>query len=857
MSSDESADESEQTVVRRKKQFIKRRSAPKISTSDAPRGSTQRYPSPTQQVSRDTFEQVRPAAKMAALHIKEEEVSSECEESNTGYASQNTLSAERIERGDRSAGRRRETLLHPLEVERIIPAYDGKQSSARWIAKIEGYAQSYGWTSRSCLHYAHTRLTGTARKWFEAQDEGSLSWIRFKQLLLQAFPGYTNEAEVHFKLANRVRGKDEDAESFVYDVQRIAKEGNLSEEAIITYVVRNINDDKLQEHLISKDPRRCVDAVSCIQRFVRMRETVLPKPIVPMKKEMKLLPVRQSTAPDSEDSLKIPFVRRCFNCNELGHLSVNCPKTPKKSRCSKCGKVGHESSNCATSTSQLLQKSGPAQIRFLEGEQSTGEAHSTEEAYFLEVDEGSRLPVTMILGDRCRSSDALVDLGASVSVIKESMLPPGFDYDECKRRVFGISGSRLSVQGSFQTIVIVEDRVFKINVLVMASASMKANVDIILGRDFINGNGIGGVVFRREIREANYNTELMENAFGELDSTFCVIDQVEQIEDLDVGDSDETRQQKVRIEQIFAKNYTLRPKPKEPPIRMAVEVKLKEYKPYTQRPARLSFYENTELEKIVQDMLAKGIIRESNADDHCKVVLVKKKNNTFRMCVNFRPLNKLVIRDNYPMPVIDDLIVKLRNKRYFTALDLKNGYYHVDVNENSKKYLSFVVEGGQYEFNKLPFGFANSPAAFVRYIRKVLEPFIASGTVIVFIDDFMISTDTLEEHYEVLAAVLARLSDNHVKLQLNKCCFLKTALDYLGYNISHNAITPSAHHVQSVQSIPQPINAHALRRFMGLISYFRKFILNFNKIAQPLYELLKKDVPFVFDKRHVDAFVVV
>nr|XP_029716817.1 uncharacterized protein LOC115260084 [Aedes albopictus] len=319
-----------------------------------------------------------------------------------------------LKEADRSAGRRRETLLHPLEVERIIPAYDGKQSSARWIAKIEGYAQSYGWTSRSCLHYAHTRLTGTARKWFEAQDEGSLSWIRFKQLLLQAFPGYTNEAEVHFKLANRVRGKDEDAESFVYDVQRIAKEGNLSEEAIITYVVRNINDDKLQEHLISKDPRRCVDAVSCIQRFVRMRETVLPKPIVPMKKEMKLLPVRQSTAPDSEDSLKIPFVRRCFNCNELGHLSVNCPKTPKKSRCSKCGKVGHESSNCATSTSQLLQKSGPAHIRFLEGEQSTGEAHSTEEAYFLEVDEGSRLPVTMILGDRCRSSDALVDLGASV-----------------------------------------------------------------------------------------------------------------------------------------------------------------------------------------------------------------------------------------------------------------------------------------------------------------------------------------------------------------------------------------------------------------------------------------------------------
>ncbi|XP_058839595.1 uncharacterized protein LOC131695082 [Topomyia yanbarensis] len=112
-----------------------------------------------------------------------------------------------------------ETFLHPLEVERLIPPFNGKDgSSTGWINKIEGYAIVYGWSARSCLHYAHSRLTGTARKWFDAQEEATLSWERFKTSICRAFPSRLNEADVHFQMAKRIRMKGEDEESYVYDM---------------------------------------------------------------------------------------------------------------------------------------------------------------------------------------------------------------------------------------------------------------------------------------------------------------------------------------------------------------------------------------------------------------------------------------------------------------------------------------------------------------------------------------------------------------------------------------------------------------------------------------------------------------
>ncbi|XP_062707754.1 uncharacterized protein LOC109406092 isoform X1 [Aedes albopictus] len=223
------------------------------------------------------------------------------------------------------------------------------------------------------------------------------------------------------------------------------------------------------------------------------------------------------------------------------------------------------------------------------------------------------------------------------------------------------------------------------------------------------------------------------------------------------------------------------------------------------------------------------------------------------MCVNYKPLNRIVERNHFPMPVIEDRILKLQGKRYFSSLDLKNGFYHVELTEESKKYTSCVTNSGQYKFNRLPFGYANSPAMFVKYITKVLDPFIRDGRIVVFIDDMMIASKSVEEHLQTLSKVLQVLSDNHLELQLSKCHFLKTRTEYLGYDVKFNSSQPSDRHIESIREFPIPIDRRSLQRFLGLVNYFRKFISGFNILAAPLYDLLKEDREFVLTRNHLEA----
>ena len=252
--------------------------------------------------------------------------------------------------------------------------------------------------------------------------------------------------------------------------------------------------------------------------------------------------------------------------------------------------------------------------------------------------------------------------------------------------------------------------------------------------------------------------------------------------------------------------------------------------------------------------MQKEVIRESNSEYSSRVVLVKKKNNSYRMCINYRQLNKMVERNHFPLPVIEDIMVKLKSMKYFSSLDLKNGFYHVDVEESSRKYTAFVSENDQFEFNKLPFGFANSPSEFARYVSKVLGNLIRTKKVVVYMDDILVGTETIKEHLEMLKEVFITLCDNHVQLQMQKCCFVKTVIEYLGYMLSQDQITPSDKHIDAVKRYPVPMNHKSLQRFLGFISYFRKFINGFNKQASCLYDLMNQVDDYKFTRVHLSAF---
>lgn len=194
-----------------------------------------------------------------------------------------------------------------------------------------------------------------------------------------------------------------------------------------------------------------------------------------------------------------------------------------------------------------------------------------------------------------------------------------------------------------------------------------------------------------------------------------------------------------------------------------------------------------------------GIVRPNYSEYSSPIVVVAKKDGTKRICVDYRALNKKVVRDEYPLPLIDDQIEKLYNAKVFTKLDLRNGFFHVPVDQDSRKYTTFVTESGTFEFLKMPFGFCNSPAVFQRFINCIFQPLIRDGTLFAFMDDLLIPSANETEALEKLEKVLKLSSEYGLDIKWKKCEFLTTKVEYLGVVIENGTMQPSESKIKAVK----------------------------------------------------------
>jgi len=271
-------------------------------------------------------------------------------------------------------------------------------------------------------------------------------------------------------------------------------------------------------------------------------------------------------------------------------------------------------------------------------------------------------------------------------------------------------------------------------------------------------------------------------------------------------------------------------------------------------PRRFAHAEKIKIREITDDLLARSIIKESNSPYCARSLLVPKKNGQLRLCVDLRPLNSRVIKQKFPFPLIEDCVASLGNKSVFTLLDLKDGFHQIKVHPNSTKYFAFATPDGQSEYQRLPFGFSESPAEFQRRLLFILRPLIRNRKVIVYIDDVMIASETVEENLEILREVLILFKQYGFELNFKKCKFLKRAIEYLGYVITPQGITISPRHTETIKNYPHPRNVLEVQRFFGLINFQRKFIQNFAMKVKPLRQLTCKDVKFDFNENCIDAF---
>ena len=275
--------------------------------------------------------------------------------------------------------------------------------------------------------------------------------------------------------------------------------------------------------------------------------------------------------------------------------------------------------------------------------------------------------------------------------------------------------------------------------------------------------------------------------------------------------------------------------------------------PVKQAARRVPGHQKEEVRKHLQERTDNSIIQPSDSPWASPIVLVKKKDGTTRFCVDYRKLNNVTKKDAYPLPRIADTLDSMCGARYFSTLDLASGYWQVELHSDSREKSAFATCYGLYEFNVMPFGLCNAPATFQRLMENVLKG-LQWKTCLVYLDDVIIYSKTPEEHLERLREVFGRLREAGLKLKPTKCQFFQHNVNYLGHVISEDGVETDPDKIKTVTEWPIPISAKQVRSFLGLASYYRRFIQGFATIAAPLYRLTEKDAQFKWTDQCTEAF---
>ena len=275
------------------------------------------------------------------------------------------------------------------------------------------------------------------------------------------------------------------------------------------------------------------------------------------------------------------------------------------------------------------------------------------------------------------------------------------------------------------------------------------------------------------------------------------------------------------------------------------------------RPAYRSNPEETkELQRQVEELMGKGYVRESMSPCAVPVILVPKKDGTWRMCVDCRAINHITVNYRHPITRLDDMLDELHGSCVFSKFDLESEYHQIRMKEGDEWKTAFKTKYGLYEWLVMPFGLTNAPSTFMRLMNHVLRAFIGKF-VVVYFDDILIYSKSLHDHVSHLQLVLDVLRKEKLYANLKKCTFCTDKLVFLGFVVSSKGIEVDEEKIKAIQEWPTPSSVNNVRSFHGLASFYRRFIKDFSTIAAPLTEVIKKNVTFKWGEEQEKAFQLI
>lgn len=419
---------------------------------------------------------------------------------------------------------------------------------------------------------------------------------------------------------------------------------------------------------------------------------------------------------------------RCYSCGATGHFSRDCKEKQKRARgsCFGCGSLEHRVKEC------------PKPRPGAENAASVVQAISPNDPYLVTL----AYRVADASGSKCKYSlMAMIDSGSPISLIKDNFVPAHIRMPIIKQQsFFGINGAKLEVLGTFEDVVEINDIELKMNFFVVPNTTITCAA--LLGRNLSNFTSsplieitMGGKfsVSRadsRTVDSSDFSKQIFHISY--VDRPLSIAEAININPQIDF-------KIKERVEKLYNNENIIDTGIASPQKEIEMNINLTHDRPISFRPRRLSFADKEKLKQILDKLLQEKIIRSSNSPYAFPIVLVRKRDGELRLCIDYRELNKITVKDNFPTPLIDDHLDRLRGKSYFSSLDLRNGFHHIKVADESVKYTSFVTPLGQFEFLKMPFGLTNAPRVFQRYIGDIFRDLIRENKILIYLDDILIA----------------------------------------------------------------------------------------------------------------------
>ncbi|KAI3756963.1 hypothetical protein L6452_04495 [Arctium lappa] len=549
----------------------------------------------------------------------------------------------------------------------------------------------------------------------------------------------------------------------------------------------------------------------------------------------------------------------CYKCGKSGHMSRDCLGSRS---CYQCGSPDHIRTDCPQ-----LKKGTAGVFGVKESERKVEPARARARAFNITAEETVETPnvVTGTFPIDSIFAKVLFDSGANRSfvspnfvhklLVKPKKLSQGFEVEVT-------DDSRVLVGEIYDGCSIdIDGHTFPLRLYPMGMEEF----DVTVGMDWLASNDASIVCNKKLIRIALPDQKEVIVYGDRRDRKSCLISMIKARRCLVKGCVGflayvvDAKKEKKGLEsvlivseypEVFPEDLTTLPPDRQVEFRIDL---MPGAAPIARSPYRLAPTEMKEMMTQLKELLDKGFIRPSSSPWGAPVLFVKKKDGSMRMCIDYRELNKVTVKNKYPFPMIDDLFDQLQGASYFSKIDLRSGYHQLKVREEDVPKTAFRTRYGHFEFLVMPFGLTNAPTTFMDLMNRVCSPFL-DKCVIVFIDDILIYSQSMSDHEVHLRVVLELLKWEKLYAKFLKCEFWLREVQFLGHVVSEDGIKVDPAKVKAIEDWEVPKTPSEVRSFLGLAGYYRRFIQDFSRIATPLTALTRKNVKFAWKETQEDAF---